>query len=55
VQDKWSLSSVEMSVLLLMMVLLAGVGSLAAEMVAKRRDSAEVLRAGLLLIACACR
>src|SRR6187549_3831574 len=51
VQEKWSLSSVEMSVLLLMMVLLAGVGSLAAEVVAKRRDSAEVLRAGLLLIA----
>ena len=51
VQEKWSLSSVEMSVLLLMMVLLAGVGSLVAEMVAKRSDSAEVLRAGLLLIA----
>ena len=33
--------------LLLMMVLLAGVGSLVAEMVAKRSDSAEVLRAGL--------
>ena len=28
VQEKWSLSSVELSVLLLMMVLLAGVGSL---------------------------
>ena len=51
VQEKWSLSSGEMSVLLLMMVLLAGVGSLLAEIVAKRRDSAEVLRAGLLLIA----
>ena len=53
VQKKWDLSSVEMSVLLLMMVLLAGVGSLVAELVAKRRDSAEVLRAGLLVIAVA--
>ena len=51
VQKKWDLSSVEMSVLLLMMVLLAGVGSLVAEKVAARRDSAEVLRAGLLVIA----
>jgi MFS family permease len=53
VQEKWDLSSVEMSVLLLMMVLLAGVGSLVAEVVAKRRDSAEVLRAGLFVIAVA--
>ena len=53
VQKKWDLSSVEMSVLLLMMVLLAGAGSLVAEKVAARRDSAEVLRAGLFVIALA--
>lgn len=51
VQKKWQLSSVEMSLLLLMMVLLAGVGSLAAEKLAARRDSGEVLRGGLVVIA----
>ena len=51
VQKKWELSSVEMSLLLLMMVLLAGIGSLAAEKLAARRDSGEVLRGGLAVIA----
>lgn len=56
VQKKWALSSVEMSLLLLMMVLLAGVGSLAAERLAAQRssaqrDSGEVLRGGLAVIA----
>ncbi len=51
VQQKWRLSSVEMSLLLLMMVLLAGVGSLVAEKLAARRDSGEVLRGGLVVIA----
>ncbi|MEP6815642.1 MAG: MFS transporter, partial [Marmoricola sp.] len=53
VQKKWQLSSVEMSLLLLMMVLLAGIGSLAAEKLAARRDSGEVLRGGLAVIAVA--
>lgn len=48
--DSWSLSEVELSLLLLMMVLLAGVGSVIAESLAKQRDSASVLRTGLLLI-----
>jgi fucose permease len=51
VQKRWDLSSVEMSLLLLMMVLLAGVGSLAAEKLAAGRDSGEVLRGGLVVIA----
>ncbi|MDQ6641350.1 MAG: MFS transporter [Actinomycetota bacterium] len=55
VRQKWRLSSVEMSLLLLMMVLLAGVGSLAAEKLAQgtwgRRDSGQVLRGGLTVIA----
>ncbi|MCW2758506.1 MAG: major facilitator superfamily 1 [Nocardioidaceae bacterium] len=51
VQDKWDISATELSLLLLMMVLLAGVGSLLAEKVADRLDSAVVLRAGLLVIA----
>lgn len=53
VRREWHLSEVELSGLLLMMVLLAGVGSLLAERVAHRRDSASTLRAGLLLIAVA--
>jgi MFS family permease len=53
VRREWDLSEVELSGLLLMMVLLAGVGSLLAERVAHRRDSASTLRAGLLLIAVA--
>ena len=50
-QDKWHLSDVTLSLVLLMMVLLAGVGSVVAETLAKRRDSALLLRSGLLLIA----
>ena len=46
VRDEWDLSEAELSGLLLMMVLLAGVGSLAAERLAKRQDSATVLRLG---------
>jgi len=53
VRREWDLSEVQLSGLLLMMVLLAGVGSLLAERVAHRRDSASTLRAGLLLIAVA--
>jgi len=51
VKDEWDLSEPELSGLLLMMVLLAGVGSLGAEWLAKRQDSATVLRIGLALIA----
>ena len=53
VRREWDLSEVELSGLLLMMVLLAGVGSVLAEAVAHRRDSASTLRAGLLLAALA--
>ena len=48
--DKWHLSDAELSGLLLMMVLLAGVGSLAAEGLARRVESARLLRHGLVLI-----
>ncbi|WP_222847685.1 MFS transporter [Nocardioides dongxiaopingii] len=51
--DRWNLGELELSLLLLLMVLLAGVGSVAAERLAARRDSATVLRAGLLLTAVA--
>ena len=49
----WHLSSVGLSLLLLMIVLLAGAGSVVAELVAHGRDSATTLRAGLLVIAVA--
>ena len=49
--DRWDLSELELSGLLLMIVLLAGVGSVVAERLAERRDSAAVLRLGLLLLA----
>ncbi|WP_090969620.1 MFS transporter [Nocardioides exalbidus] len=51
IQDRWDLDELALSGVLLMMVLLAGVGSLVAEKLAPRLDSAVVLRAGLVLIA----
>jgi MFS family permease len=48
--DRWDLSEVELSLLLLMVVLLAGAGSVVAELVARRAESARTLRAGLLVI-----
>jgi hypothetical protein len=51
--DRWDLSETDLSVLLLMMVLLAGVGSVAAERLARRHDSATLLRSGLVLVALA--
>ena len=48
--DRWHLSEVDLSLLLLMIVLLAGGGSVVAEVVARRADSASMLRAGLLTI-----
>lgn len=52
-QDRWHLSDVTLSLVLLMMILLAGAGSVVAEALAKRRDSALLLRTGLLIIAVA--
>jgi MFS family permease len=49
-QDRYRLSDTALSGLLLMMVLLAGVGSVLAETRAKRIESAQLLRAGLVLI-----
>jgi MFS family permease len=46
--DRWDLSEVELSLLLLMIVLLAAVGSVLAGLAARRRDSATTLRAGLV-------
>jgi MFS family permease len=51
IQDRWDLGELALSGVLLMMVLLAGAGSLVAERLAPRLDSAAVLRAGLLLVA----
>jgi MFS family permease len=51
--DRWRLSEIELSGLLLMMVLLAGVGSVLAEKLASNHDSATLLRAGLVTIAAA--
>ena len=50
-QDTWDLGEATLSLLLLMMVLLAGVGSVLAETLARSRHSAAVLRAGLLVVA----
>ncbi len=49
--DRWSLSEVELSLLLLALVLLAGVGTLLAERLAPRVGSAALLRASLVGIA----
>jgi len=49
--DHWDVSEVQLSLLLLMMVLLAGVGSVVAETLAKEHSSATLLRIGLGLIA----
>lgn len=53
VRDRWDFSEVTLSLLLLMMVVLAGVGSVLAERLARSTDSAMVLRSGLLLAAVA--
>ena len=53
VQKQWDYSDTTLSLLLLMMVLLAGLGSVGAETACKRVDSAVILRARLLLIAVA--
>jgi hypothetical protein len=50
IQKHWALSDVTLSLLLLMMVGLAGVGSVTAEMLAKGHSSAHLLRLGLGLI-----
>ncbi len=49
--DRWDLSEVELSLLLLALVLLAGVGTLLAERLAPRVGSAALLRASLAGIA----
>ncbi|GAB3448713.1 hypothetical protein GCM10027517_34080 [Phycicoccus ginsengisoli] len=48
-QDQWGLSELVVSGLLLMVVLLAGLGSVLAELGAKRAGSATVLRGALVL------
>lgn len=48
--ERWGLDEVTLSLLLLMMVLLAGVGSLIAEHAARRVGSAAMLRLGLALM-----
>ncbi len=51
IQERWDLSAVNLSLLLLMMVGLAGLGSVIAETLAKHHPSARLLRLGLGLIA----
>lgn len=53
VQDHWGYSDTTLSLLLLMMVLLAGLGSVLAETACKRVDSAVILRTALFGIAVA--
>src|SRR5690242_18133516 len=53
VQDHWHYSDATLSLLLLMMVLLAGLGSVVAESACARIDSAAILRTALLGIAVA--
>jgi MFS family permease len=48
IEKKWSLDELATSGLLLMVVLLAGVGSVVAELVAARSSSAVVVRVGLV-------
>ncbi len=48
--DRWDLSEVQLSLVLLMIVLLAGAGSVVAERSAHRSSSASTLRAGLLTV-----
>ena len=50
-QDRWDLSELALSLVLLMLVLLAGAGSVAAERLARQRHSGLLLRGGLLLVA----
>jgi MFS family permease len=49
IQERWSLDELAVSGLLLMVVLLAGAGSVLAEVVAKRSSSAVVVRAGFVV------
>lgn len=51
--DRWDLADSELTLFLLMMVLLAGAGSVLAEKLARSHDSAVLLRIGLGLIALA--
>ena len=53
--DRWHLSETRLSLLLLMMVLLAGAGSALAERRAGRRGSAEALVAGLVVVGAGAR
>ncbi|WP_245582293.1 MFS transporter [Nocardioides halotolerans] len=48
--DRWDMSEIDLSLVLLMIVLLAGVGSVVAELVAHRSSSAATLRTGLLVV-----
>ncbi|GAA4808796.1 MFS transporter [Nocardioides caeni] len=50
-KDRWDLSDLEVSGVLLAIVLLAGAGSVLAEQASARRSSAGLLRAGLVLVA----
>lgn len=50
VQRIWDFDELQMSLLLLMMVLLAGIGSVAAERLSASHDSARLLRIGLGVI-----
>ena len=51
IQDKWHISTGDLSLLMLMMVILAGAGSVLAETLAAKFTSAILLRVGLLLVA----
>lgn len=54
IKDRWELSDLEVSGVLLAIVLLAGTGSVVAERAAAARSSAALLRIGLLLVGAGC-
>lgn len=51
IQDKWHISTGTLALLMLMMVLLAGIGSVLAETYAAKLTSGVLLRIGLVLVA----
>ncbi|MFS3128610.1 MFS transporter [Nocardioides sp. Bht2] len=51
ISERWNLNEIRLSALLLLMILLAGVGSVIAERAATNRPSAVLLRTGLMGVA----
>lgn len=50
IQDRWQISETTLSLVLLAMILMAGVGSVLTEALARRTESAVTIRVGLLFV-----